>query len=351
MEDNDEGDDNPKRLHFDISRIFPKIEHEGEEFSSRVTSMGVSREMEKLLAEKINITPVDFAQLLVSKSVWPAEGEEVVTKERAEQLASDDKFLEKIIRAHPELFYEPDSNLQRQVGSRLEVKCRGEDEAAASFLLRSYQDYLESNRAKSKALSDYVSSQFKGLTTSLSDTGLNALMKSTSSSEKISEIIKDIGLRNDRYRLEDGFVPPPTPDFDIPPNPIYETNDRLSEVAKSIAEMRELTVQQAEMQSSLNTVATEILNRFAEGAESAKTNAKLTLAVALLAVFVSLGSFVYNQFFDGVSEAQLQTQSEMNNLLENFLQEIQSKNEAEERQRQLLLEAIRDSKNDDPDTK
>ena len=349
-EDSSKGE--PKKPMVDISKLSPKIEYDGVTYGSRVTSMGVVRDLSGELKGNPQLSAPEFARLLLGKSLYPHDGDDHIDEAKADKLATDPAFLEKVIEAHPELyceFVEDDDDPKKRVAKTSPE--REQDETAADYLFRTYQDYLDRQLKQMRESMEKIQRQFAGLSGSLSAGGIASLLANTSASRRIDNIIKgsvgssriaeivqgsvgkdrisnilsgsatdkiaeamkqandgilERGIGADTFQPQRSYTLP-----SMPPNPIHETNTTLAEVASSIDEMRDLFAQQAVMQSSLNAVATEILDKFVTGAQSAEANSKRAMRAALAAIMVSIVPFIYSLIFDSKDQAMLNKQTEI----------------------------------------
>lgn len=344
MAEDSDKDESPKKKGFDISRLYPKVQYQDEEFGSRVGHRDMAKAIRKELDAKTNISAIDFALLLVSKSLVQGDDDDPISEARASELAADDEFLEAFITAHPHLYSEFDRKSAGEKRSRKIILKREDGESPTEFLLRAYKDHDERQKKQLKDFNEKIMGKYKGLAGTLSGSSIDALLNNATSSSRIDEILKRATSPQDLLQNSHRFEQSRMPKIHIPPNPIHETNSKLTDVATSMAEMRELYVQQAQMQSNLNTVATEILDNFVIGVEISEKNSKRTLWVAIAAVSVAVASFFYSQFYDGSSTAQLTAQSEMKAILEDIREDAKATTGLEERQNELLLEAIEKSK-------
>lgn len=344
MAEDPDKDEEPKNKGFDFSSLYPKVQYQDQEYGSRIGHRDKAKAIREKLDANKDMSARDFALLLISKSLVQGEDENPISEVRASELASDDEFLEAFIAAHPNLYSEFD---RKNVGAKPSWKIvlkREDGESPADFLLRAYKDHDERQIKQMIEFNDTIMSKYKGLAGTLSGSSIDALLKNATSSSRIDEILNRATSHQDLLRDAYRFEPSRMPKVHVPPNPIHETNSKLTDVAASMGEMRELYVQQAEMQSNLNTVATEILDNFVTGVEISEKNSKRTLLVAIAAVLVAVASFVYSQFYDGSSKAQLTAQSEMNAILEDIRDDAKDEARLEERHNELLLEAIEKSK-------
>jgi hypothetical protein len=336
----------------DISKLHPKIEYDGVTYGSRVTSMRVVKDLSRELASNPELSALEFARLLLGKSLYPQDGDDLIGEVKADELAKDPAFLEKVIEVHPELYSEfvkdDDDPTKRLAKLSLERK---QDETAADYLFRAYRDRLDRQLEQMRESMKKIQRQFAGLSGSLSASGFDSLLASASASRRIDDIIKgsvgsdriaeiingsvgrerisDIlkGSGTDKIaeamkRASEGIVGrgtgaytfQPERSYTLPhiqPNPIHETNTTLAKVASSIDEMRDLFAQQAVMQQSLNTVATEILDKFAKGTKDAEQSSKRALRIAMIAIAASILPFIYSVIFDNKDQAMLNKQAQI----------------------------------------
>jgi uncharacterized protein YukE len=352
MANEDSSKREPKKPMVDLSKFYPKIEYGGVTYGSRVTSMGVGRDLSQELVRNPELSAPEFARLLLGKSLYPEDGDDLIDEVKAGELAKDPAFLEKVIEVHRELYSEfvkdDDDPKKRLAKLCLERK---QDESAADYLFRAYRDRLDRQLEQMRESMEKIQRQFAGLSGSLSASGFDSLLASTSASRRIDDIIKgsvgsdriaefmkgssgrdrisDIlkgsgtdkiaeamkrandvisgrGIEADTFQPPRPYTLPP-----IPPNPIHETNATLAEVASSIDEMRDLFAQQAVMQSSLNEVATEILDKFVTGAQNAEKSSKRALMIAMIAIAASILPVIYSEIFDNKDQAMLIKQAEI----------------------------------------
>lgn len=363
-----EGDQPKKKGGFDFSSLYPKLEQNGEKFVSHAGGTDIAREVRAELRTNCDMTAQEFVNFFIPRALWLEDGKTPIGKGRASELASDTEFLEKLIQAHPEFYSEYQQDQPKDKPSRQVIIEREEDEGAAEFLFRAHKDYDRRNIASTKAFTEKMMSQYSGLTGVLSTSGLDALARSASSAGRLSELLSSGGLAadplgdlikksNQDILGPDSSIASSRP-FEMPhiEPPMKATNQRLDKVATSIDEMRELYVQQATMQKSLNEVATEILDKFVTGSEAAAKSSEESLGLAAIAaknshralrlaafsIVVTAGTFVYSQFFDGSSMAQLEGQTEMVSVLREIRDQAKAEKELEEGQNQLMIEAAKE---------
>jgi hypothetical protein len=82
--------------------------------------------------------------------------------------------------------------------------------------------------------------------------------------------------------------PTPLSRIVIPPNPIHETNELLSQMAERIEEMHELARSTATTQQTLNELARDAVSLFATGAEESKSAADTGLKISRRAFTVAV---------------------------------------------------------------
>lgn len=341
MSDQPGGDELPKKRPLNFDNLYPKIEHKGEVFTSKAGGMSVRRDMEKELKAEDDIDPSRFAEMLIGRALFLPDADTAIGPERAAGLVGDKAFLEKFIAAHPEFYSE---FFRDEPGGKAEWRSvleREEHETPDRFLLRAYRDNAKRAAEKWKETNEKLKRQFEGLTGSLSRSGIEALMRGNSAADRISELIG----RTPQHDLPGAsgwrtFEPVRPIDIPIIENPIHETNKKLGKLGASIDEMRELYVQQATMQQSLNQVATEILDNFVTGSKSAAKSSRNALVTAILAIVVTLVTFAYDKIYSDSSEEQLESQAQMATILGEIREEIRAQRTAAEKQTKLLDEAI-----------
>jgi hypothetical protein len=303
--------------------------------------------MSDLLKDNDVIEAQAFSKALFRSSLKLGKDEEPVNEVSAANLAADESFIEKFIGVHPEFWSELD-----QVGGKGKrewnpILLREEGEQANEYLLRAYQDYDKRMRETLGSLGKSISRRLSSLTGALSNPGLEALNNAASSADRIDEIIKRtsaLGSVAEAARTDvfggSAYEPFEMPELHIPPNPIHETNDHLAELTTSMNEMRHLFIEQASMQRDLNTVATEILDKFVRGSMDAAKSSRNTLIVAALAVVTSLVPFFYGITVDTNQKEQLESQERIEAVLIELKNEAQASGEEDEQRSQRLIETI-----------
>lgn len=346
-DENSGGEEESKKQSFDISLLFPEIEHDDTTYVSTFVSGDTRSKLRQKLADNEGISAEDFVTLLVRHSIQPSWSEKQIDDKLAHKLASDDEFLEKLIFAHPEMYSELDRSKGNDKPEWKELLERGQDEAAAAFLLRAFRDYDERRIVQAQALNDKLRRDFKGLAGSLSGRGFDALVKGSAASDRIKEIIEGshsslIGrsLRRPPYGASASDRPELFRIPEMPENPIHETNRKLTEMAASTEEMRQLYFQQAALQENLNTVATEILDKFVKGSKDAARSSRNALIVAGIAVAATIIPFLYGLAFDDEREAQLGKQSEIIAILHEIRDDARGSDDAEAVQSQRMIELL-----------
>lgn len=130
-------------------------------------------------------------------------------------------------------------------------------------------------------------------------------LKVTQTASPLGDIARDLDEQRkvfDSFRLHEGFdASPPIRLPDIPPNPAYETNERLAELDERFERIEGLVVDAADIATSLNAHAVVFVGKFEEAAaqndRSAKTIKRLTV-VMLAATFLAIISpIVYSEFW------------------------------------------------------
>ncbi|MXP48431.1 hypothetical protein GRI43_13640 [Altererythrobacter luteolus] len=349
MADNEkeDGEKKPKGTLFNLSSLIPEVEHDGTTYISTVTSTDSWAKLRKELAADEDMSAEDFSARVVLHSIRPKDSEDQVDEELARSLASNDGFLEKLILAHPELYSKIDRSESGDKPKRVELLERGEDESAAAFLLRAFRDHDERRVAQTKAFTERMTREFQGLAGSLSGKGLDALIRGNSASDRIKDIIEgshssliDKALGRSAYGADTFTAPEPMRLPPMPENPIHETNRKLAKMATSTEEMRQVIFQQAEMQRSLNEVATELLDKFVEGSATAERNAKRAIGVAVAAVLVAVATFIIGQLTNKAPEEMVAQQGEVVSTLHEIRDYARASDEAAAEQDQQMIESL-----------
>lgn len=205
-----------------------------------------------------------------------------------------EEFLLRAWRDHAERFAENSKKMMRGV--------LGEATKISESLKRAITPGLLENITASQRLGAQISQmmpslkiadQLKGVT-SISDHikdlgigGIGGIGRDIGALGRSSPNIADIARGASAFPRYEEVEIPRLPELKFT-NPIHETNERLTEMGGHIAEMRELAATTATMQQSLNTVATQILTQFAEGAEKSKKVGYLALSVGVISAVLAL---------------------------------------------------------------
>jgi hypothetical protein len=312
----------------------------------RHLSVGATIELQEI-DEKHPFEPAPFFDQLLGRlgsfapsSDGDTEPAKPITQEDIAKLSSEEReriaeALIPALRLHTEATRETETDSEGNRTSRISghkvVLDREDGEAPDAFLLRAWRDQcrrltesaksmmksvlgeasgisealknaitpgLLTNITASQRLSAQISQmmpkvriadQFKGITTisdRFKDLGIGNIGRDIGALGKTGSSIGDTGRSTAFPRYEE-FVAPELPELNFE-NPLFETNERLGEMGEHIAEMRALAATTATMQQSLNTVATQILTQFAEGAEKSKKVGYLALAVGVISAVLAL---------------------------------------------------------------
>lgn len=198
-----------------------------------------------------------------------------------------EEFLLRAWRDHAERFAESSKRMMRGV--------LGEASKISEGLKRAITPGLLENITASQRLSAQISQMIPSLgiadhlkgVTSLSDHIKGLGIGRDIGALGVGPSIANIGRGASAFPSYEQVEVPRLPELNFT-NPIHETNERLTEMGEHIAEMRELAATTAAMQQSLNTVATQILTQFAEGAEKSKKVGYLALAVGVISAVLAL---------------------------------------------------------------
>jgi len=189
---------------------------------------------------------------------------------------------------------------------------RQENETDEEFLAR----WLRAEPARYKAL---VNSMLPGVSDQTKLIMGPSLAANVAASNGVSGLIASINKR----RLS-SLANPTSESYlqihglpDIPPRPIYETNDILADVAHEIGEMRDLAVQTTQMQQTLNETALEAVALFSKGAEASQKASRNGLWISGVSLFVAIIAFLGPIYLsqkqkaeDAVREKDLRAQTE-----------------------------------------
>lgn len=210
-------------------------------------------------------------------------------------LAPEDRqrLVRQIIHLHPEWF-----SLDRDDGDTALVDAgieRAEGESDEEYLARGFRSKASRFAARLKNLFSGTSERMK----SILGAGLAANM---GASRRVSQLVKSMSgpsslsqatIRHEPFEFE---LP------EIPPNPIFDTNEILAEVAGQIEQMRDLAAATAEMQRTLNETASAAVADFSTGAEASRKATRNGLGIAgasLLVSVIALGVTVYVSISQG----------------------------------------------------
>jgi cell division protein FtsB len=151
-----------------------------------------------------------------------------------------------------------------------------------------------------------------------------------------SSVADILGIDREPARL----VQPP-----IIESPMKLTNDLLNDVRADIADMRELAVETAEMQRSLNDVARSILTEFTVGAADSRAAAEKTLKIAKFGLWIAgvsallaAAAIFVSLWTGGPDPQELQVNRKQLEATQQQVQLLREERQAAERQIQLLRE-------------
>lgn len=217
-----------------------------------------------------------------------AEHKVVLEREEGEPA---EVFLLRAWRDHAKRFSEQASKMMKSV--------LGEASGISESLRKAIAPGLLENITASQRLGAQISQmipklgitdQLKGIssiTDHVRNLGVGGIGRDFTGLDRGSPSIADIGRPSTLFPTYEDVAPLQLPELDFE-NPIFETNERLTEMGEHIAEMRALAATTAAMQQSLNTVATQILTQFAEGAEKARKAGYYALAISVISAVLAL---------------------------------------------------------------
>jgi hypothetical protein len=164
---------------------------------------------------------------------------------------------------------------------------RQENETDEEFLAR----WLRAEPARYKAL---VNSMLPGVSDQMKLIMGPSLAANVAASKGVSGLIDSINKRRPSS-LSDSTSEPYLQIHrlpDIPPSPIYKTNDILSDVAHEIGDMRDLAVQTTQMQQTLNETAIKAVAFFSKGAEASQIASRNGLWISGVSLVVAVFAFL-----------------------------------------------------------
>lgn len=172
-------------------------------------------------------------------------------------------------------------------------------------------------------------------------------LKATQAASQLGDIARDLDKQRrafDSFRLHEGFdEPSPIRLPDIPPNPAYETNERLAELDERFERIEGLVVDAAEVANGLNAHAVVFLRKFEQAAaqndRSAKTMKQLSIIMLVAAFLAIVVPIAYLEFWGAPAE-EAATQA----VIAELKAEVA---EYRERQMQLLNQLAVDSRRRD----
>ncbi|WP_236574934.1 hypothetical protein [Sphingobium sp. S6] len=177
-----------------------------------------------------------------------------------------------IIRHNQDWFDAPDES-----GSKGCERLEGESDE--DLLARAWRAHVESFRQK---LTGMLGRTTERMRVKLSP----SLAANIGSSQRLSELLRNIAAQPHEHAI--GPVPEPLKLPDIPLHPALKTNDILADVAEKIEQMRDVATATAEMQRSLNDLASEAVADFSAGAEDTRKATQNGLKIAGASLFVSI---------------------------------------------------------------
>jgi hypothetical protein len=92
----------------------------------------------------------------------------------------------------------------------------------------------------------------------------------------------------------------------MPPNPIYETNERLESVEQKLEAMLDVMERSASIATNLQSAAAGFIVEFQTSAAKTERGARTAIYLSALAVFVTLGQIAYTEFYKGPKDAAYQ---------------------------------------------
>jgi hypothetical protein len=363
-------DEKPKKA-FDLSSLIRAITVDETPIGSveiRGLSFGGLEKLEKADKEA-PFTPESFLRELVRNMVRrPDSPKEELGSEEIEQLLGDrERIIPALIQAS-HFFDKPISHAvtaggeggEKNAGRQL-VTERKEGEGDEEYLLRGYREYVARTMQTFRNMFSDVADRLKGFTPSLGKSLAAGLMDNMRASQRVADRLAS--MRSGQEELARRLAQSPTdavskhlrPDHaqrsvplrlpELPPNPIFQTNKLLHELGEDIAEMRELAIETADMQQSLNDVASRLLTEFTVGAADSKAAADKTLKIAryglaiaaVSAVFAAVAIFV-TVWTSGPSDNELQLMREQREATQQELRLTREQVRATQQQIELLRE-------------
>lgn len=308
--------------------------------------------------EKDRLNPESFARLLTHQTVTRGEKDDKLSEDEVKQLLAEPEFLERLVTAHPDLYTEfadapdvGDRGAREKKRERAEIVVRALDEPPAEFLLRAWREQEKRLGDRFKHIGEVMRKGFSGLSSTLSSSGFDALEASMSASERLRETLEKATFKGDPYRSVMDSAPRRFETIQPPPNPIYETNRRLGHLVNSIAEMRDLAIQTAEMQRGLNQVATEILDKFVVGSKAAEESstknlgiAKIAMAAAVASVFLTLLVSIFQFATSAPTKADVEAQRQIDRIARQSLHESARQNDLLEQELQIQETALEEAR-------
>jgi hypothetical protein len=200
---------------------------------------------------------------------------------------------------------------------------------------------LSEEKAQRERMTQLASPSFLG------DAAAKAMQDCLGHSDRLHDTIGKYEAGHNSF-AESAFVMPDRdvlpinlPRFDIPKNPIHETNAKLESVVNQIEDLRPMAAQAAQLIRSMNDAALRMQADYIENAKTAGRQTRIAIWIAAVSLVVSAiglaisSFFSYQSYIDGAesgkkSEAQIAA----------FQKEIRNLATAQREERAALLKAI-----------
>lgn len=127
-------------------------------------------------------------------------------------------------------------------------------------------------------------------------------LRENSAIADVSRKIEDQFRAIDNYNLNAELLDQPkAPAFRIPPNPLYETNERLERIEKQFERMESIAAESASIATGLQASAAEFLVKFEKAANENNQTAKRAIVIGICAIAIALimpaAQIIYTEFW------------------------------------------------------
>ena len=243
----------------------------------------------------------DLVNAIIQALARKPDGTELRLTE-VKQIDSEDRkrLVYSLIALHPEWFR---TDATSEIDDEAKGIIRDPLETEEAFLVRGYRASVERLNGSIKRSVEQVSLQLSGASDHLKKILSPGLIDNLRASQRLADVVKRMSgtWTSDMLKNADGpsaksatasirQIPYALDHIKIAPNPVFKTNEILSEVTSQIGEMRDLASATAEMQQSLNDTASTALTEFSKGAEKSARAARNGLIIAGISALLALAS-------------------------------------------------------------